>query len=233
MNKETLPAPDKNGIINALPGELSEENKQRLKQFSSSMFFYDFVHEKYLLPRLHKANPKLHKKILKSLLSQVKESRVLDIACGTGSAIAHFDKSNEYTGLDLSYSMLKEAVKKAKKKSFKSCRLIQGNAGNLPFDHESFDFIFMDTSLHLIPDYQLAIAQISKVLANGFLFVCSTPVVGIHKEFDAKWKKLAEKNDAHTFTIDDLQNVCRHNGLTFTSCDTNGGILYFQAHKEK
>ena len=232
MNDVTLSAPDKNGIINALVGELSEENKQRLKQFGSSMFFYDFVHERYLLPRLHKADPKRHRKILNSLLSPVKKSRVLDIACGTGSAMAHIDESNAYTGLDLSYSMLREAVKKAKKKSFAACRFIQGNAEKRLFDHESFDFVFMDTSLHLIPDYQRAIAQISKVLTNGNLFVCSTPVVGVHKEFDEKWKKLAEKNAAHTFTMDDLQNVCHRNGLSFTRCGTNGGLLYFQARKQ-
>ena len=233
MNNVTLSAPDKNGIINALSGELSEENKQRLKQFSASMFFYDFAHDRYLLPRLHKANPKRHREILKSLLSPVKKSRVLDIACGTGSAIAHFDKSNEYTGLDLSYSMLKEAVKKAKKKSFTACRFIQGNAEKLLFDHESFEFVLMDLSLHLIPNYQLAIAQVAKVLTKDGPFVCSTPVVGINEKFDAKWKKLADKNDAHTFTIDDLQNVCYRNRLNFTRYDTNGGMLYFQACKEE
>ena len=42
----------------------------------------------------------------------------------------------------------------------------------------------MDTALHLIPKYQLAIAEAARVLTKGGIFVCSTPVVGISKDFD-------------------------------------------------
>ena len=138
MKKEMLPQPDKNGIIKALPDELSEQNIQRINKFGAFMFLYDFVQEHFVRPRLHKADPQRHREILKNLISPVKKSHVLDIACGTGGAIPHFDSSNEYTGLDLSYSMLKQAVKKAKKKSFKKSRFIQGNAEGLLFEDESF-----------------------------------------------------------------------------------------------
>ena len=43
MEKETLPSPDKNGIIKALPPELSEKNLLRLKKFGFLMFLYDFA----------------------------------------------------------------------------------------------------------------------------------------------------------------------------------------------
>jgi ubiquinone/menaquinone biosynthesis C-methylase UbiE len=233
MDEVMLSMPDKNGIINALPNELSEENRQRLKEFGTFMFIYDFAQVYFVRPRIHKADPQRHREILKSLISPIEKSRVLDIACGTGGAIAYFDKSNEYTGLDLSYSMLKQAVKKAKKKSFKTCRFIQGNAEKLLFDDESFNFVLMDTALHMIPKYQLAITEIAKVLTKDGLFVCSTPVVGINKEFDANWKKIADNRSLHSFTVDDIQNVCSRNGLNFTHCDTNGGVLYFHGHKGK
>ncbi len=233
MEKEILPLPDKNGIIKALPGELSEENMQRLKKFGVFMFLYDFAQDHFVRPRIHKADPKRHHEILKSLISTVKKSHVLDIACGTGGAITPFDSSNEYTGLDLSYSMLKQAVKKAKKKSFQKSRFIQGNAERLPFDDESFDFVLMDTSLHMIPKYQLAIAETARVLTKGGVFVCSTPVVGISKEFDTTWKKISGKRALHSFTEADIQDVCFCNGLNYSRFDTNGGMLYFRARKEK
>ena len=226
-----LPSPDKNGIIKALPDELSEQNIQRINKFGAFMFLYDFAQDHFVRPRLHKADPQRHREILKNLISPVKNSHVLDIACGTGGAIPHFDSSNQYTGLDLSYSMLKQAVKKAKKKSFKKSRFIQGNAEGLLFDDESFVFVLMDTALHMIPKYQLAISEAARVLKKGGIFVCSTPAIGISKGFDATWKKISDKRNLHSFTQEDIDDACSVNGLSYRRIDTNGGVLYFQAQK--
>lgn len=231
MEKEMLPSPDKNGIIKALPDELSEQNIQRINKFGAFMFLYDFAQDHFVRPRLHKADPQRHREILKNLISPVKNSNVLDIACGTGGAIPHFDSSNEYTGLDLSYSMLKQAVKKAKKKSFKKSRFIQGNAEGLLFDDESFEFVLMDTALHMIPKYQLAISETARVLTKSGIFVCSTPAIGINKKFDIMWKKISDKRNLHSFTQEDIDDACSLNSLSYRRINTNGGVLYFQAQK--
>ena len=233
MNKEILPLPDKNGIIKALPVDMSRENMKRIKKFSAFMFLYDFAQDRFVRPRIHKADPEKHCEIMKNLISSVKNSCVFDVACGTGSAIPYFDSSNEYTGLDLSYAMLKQAVKRAKKKSFQKYRFIQGNAEKLFFDDESFDFVLMDTALHMIPEYHMAIAEISRVLKKGAVFVCSTPVVGINKEFDTTWKKISDKRDLHSFYEADIQNVCSRNGLIYNRFEANGGVLYFVAQKKE
>ena len=233
MNKEILPLPDKNGIIKALPVKLSKENIKRINKFGAFMFLYDFAQDRFVRPRIHKADTKKHHEILKNLISSVKNSRVFDIACGTGGAITYFDSSNEYTGLDLSYAMLKQAVKKAKKKSFQKFRFIQGNAEKLLFDDESFDFVLIDTALHMIPEYHMAIAEISRVLIKGGIFICSTPVVGINKEFDFTWKKISDKRDLHSFNEADIQDVCSCNGLIYNRFNTNGSVLYFRAQKKE
>ena len=232
MDKTSLLEPDKNGIINVLSSDLSEENRQRLKKFGTFMFIYEFAQKFFVRPHIHKADPKRHKELLSALISPIKNARVLDIACGTGSAISFFDNTNEYFGLDLSYAMLKQAVKKAKNKSFKEYRFIQGNAEKLLFEKESFDFVLMDTALHMIPKYQYAIKEIARVLTKKGLFVCSTPTFGINEKFDANWEKIATKRSLHSLTIDDIQTVCSQNGLKYTQFDTNGGVLYFQANKE-
>ena len=233
MEKEILPQPDKNGIIRALPSELSEVNRQRLKQFGAFVFLFDFAQYYFVRPRIHKADPQRHREILKKLISPVKKSHVLDIACGTGGAIPYFANSNEYTGLDLSYSMLKQAVKKAKKKKFPKLKFIQGNAEKLLFEDESFDFVLMDTSLHMIPKYQLAISEAARVLTKGGVFVCSTPVVGISNDFDATSKHISNKHGLHSFTEDNIKEVCSRNGLFYSRYDTNGGVLYFRAQKKE
>ena len=231
MGKSKLPQPDKNGIIKALPDKLSEQNMKRINKFSTFMFLYDFVQDHFVRPHLHKADPKKHREILKSLISPVKHSRVLDTACGAGGAIPHFDRSNEYTGLDLSYSMLKLAVKKANKKSFQKSVFIQGTAEELLFDDESFDFILIDTALHMIPNYQSAISETARVLTKNGTFVCSTPAVGIIKEFDTTWNKIANKRNLHSFTQERIDNICSRNGLSFRRINTKGGVIYFQAQK--
>jgi ubiquinone/menaquinone biosynthesis C-methylase UbiE len=231
LEKEILYQLDKNGIIKALPDNLSEQNIQRIKKFGAFMFLYDFIQDHFVRPRLHKADPQRHQEILKNLISSVKNSRVLDIACGTGSAIPYFDSSNEYTGLDLSYPMLKQAVKRMKKKSFQKTIFIQGTAEALLFDDESFEFILMDTALHMIPNYQLAITETARVLTKRGMFVCSTPVTGISKEFDTTWKKISDKRNLHSLTQKNIGEVCSLNNLTYRPIDTNGGVLYFQAQK--
>ena len=231
MEKELFSHPDKKGIIRALPSELSEENRQRLKKFGIFMFLYDFAQNRFVRPRIHKADPQRHREILENSISSVKNSHVLDIGCGTGSAIPHFDSSNEYTGLDLSYSMLKQAVKKARRKSFQKFLFIQGNAEELLFDDESFEFVLMDTALHMIPKYQLAIAETARVLKKGGVFLCSTPVVGISNDFDTTWKHISDKHGLHSFTENNIKEVCSRNGLFYSRYDTNGGVLYLHAQK--
>jgi len=231
MKNETLPPPDDNGIIQTLPHELSEVNLLRLKKFGAFMILYDLVQDYFVRPRLHKADSRRHRELLGALISPVRESPVLDIACGTGGAIPHFHSSNRYTGLDLSYPMLREAAKKANKKSFRQCTLIQGNAEELLFADASFGFVLMDTALHMIPGYQSAIAEAARVLTKGGVFVCSTPAVGINTEFDATWKKISEKRNLHSLTEEVIEEVCSHNDLTYSRYDTNGGVLYFQARK--
>lgn len=233
MEKELFSHPDKKGIIRALPSELSEENRRRLKKFGIFMFLYDFAQNRFVRPRIHKADPQRHREILENSISSVKNSHVLDIGCGTGSAIPHFDSSNEYTGLDLSYSMLKQAVKKARRKSFQKFLFIQGNAEELLFDDESFEFVLMDTALHMIPKYQLAIAETARVLKKGGVFLCSTPVVGISNDFDTTWKHISDKHGLHSFTEENIKEICSRNGLFYSRYDTNGGVLYLHAQKAK
>jgi len=223
--------PDKNGIITALTDEEADVTRRRRKEFGAFAIIYDFMLERFTRPRVHKADPQQHREVLANLIAPVQQAKVLDVACGTGGAIAHFHESNDYTGLDISYGMLKQAVKKAQRKSFNACRFIQGNAEQLIFNDESFDFVMMDTALHMIPNYQLAITEIARVLVNDGTFMCSTPAVGINREFDVTWEKISAKYSLHSLTVPDIENACQQAGLCFQQCDANGGILYFQAYK--
>ena len=232
MVQENLPPADKNGIVRALPPELSEENMKRLSKFGSFMVIYDFIQDHWVRPRIHKANAKRHHQIMHEAIAPVSEARVFDIACGTGAAIPHFDKSNEYTGLDLSYSMLRQAVKKAGNKGFRKYQLIEGNAEELLFPSECFDSVLIDTSLHMIPGYQMAIGEAARVLKKDGKLICSCPTIGISEEFDINWAKIAAKRHLHSLKESDLEAVCSASGLSYSRIETNGGALYFRAGKK-
>jgi ubiquinone/menaquinone biosynthesis C-methylase UbiE len=85
----------------------------------------------------------------------------------------------------------------------------------------------------VIPDYQKAISEISRVLTAGGIFACTTPALGISKKFDTVWGKKSDKHGFHSFTKDDIKKACFSSRLDYKCFDTNGEVLYFTALKEK
>jgi ubiquinone/menaquinone biosynthesis C-methylase UbiE len=232
MKQGSLPPPDRKGIIRALPDDLSEANRSRLRKFGFFMFLYDAIQESFVRPHLHKADPLKHRMIIKQMLSPLRNARILDIGCGTGAAILLIDESNDYTGVDLSYAMLEQALKKANKHPLRNCRLIQANAETLPFEASSFDTVLMDTTLHMIPDCDKGISEVARVLKNRGFFLCATPAVGISSEFDPTWEKIAARRNLHVFDEEAIRRLCSCNGMEYSRIATNGGVLYFRAKKK-
>jgi len=231
MDTYNLPAPDSRGIIRILPKDLSEENRKRISKFGTFMFMYDLIQDHWVRPRIHKASPIRHREFMQKVITPLRENAVLDIACGTGGAIPLFDTSIDYTGLDLSYAMLSQAIKKAENKGFRRHTFIEGNAEKLIFPGESFDFILIDTSLHMIPRYRDCIGEASRTLKKDGQLFCSCPTVGINRKFDDLWAKIAPKRNLNALKESDLQAVCSQSGLTYDCIGTNGGVLYFRSYK--
>ena len=97
--------------------------------------------------------------IEKYLSAFVKQSKVLEVGCGTGKWLTSF--SGTTVGLDLSYQMLIEA----KRKNVQNLVVAKGE--NLPFKCSSFDLVFLVNSFHFFKDKPKVIAGIKKVLKKG------------------------------------------------------------------
>lgn len=233
MNQDHFPFVDENGILRSLPNDLSEVNRKRIAKFANFMFLYDVFQDYWVRPRIHMADRKKHREILHAALAPQTSAAVLDIACGTGGAIGHFDQSNDYTGLDISYAMLRQAAKKAAARGFRRYQLVEGNAEELIFPGENFDLALIDTSLHMIPKYRRCVQEAARVLKKGGDLICSCPTVGIDREFDRLWAKIASKRHLHSLKESDLMDACSAGGLLFHRIGTNGGILYFRAVKSR
>lgn len=85
----------------------------------------------------------------------------------------------------------------------------------------------------MILQYQVCIAETARVLKKDGDMICSCPTVGIYREFDTLWAKIAGKRHLHSLREQDFQAVCSANGLCYERIETNGGVLYFRARKER
>ncbi|PIE73641.1 MAG: hypothetical protein CSA20_02215 [Deltaproteobacteria bacterium] len=228
-----LPPPDKHNIIDLLSRDLSAANEKNKNQFRFFSPLYDPVMKYFIRPRVHKADTAYHMRIWQELIGSVRQVKILDLACGTGGLITCLDNDNEYTGLDLSYEMLKKAAGRARKKGFARWCLVCANAEEQVFPGDSFDLVITDTALHIIPDWQGTIMAAARGLGPQGVFTGAVPVLGIDDAFDKGWSKYSSRPQFHALTSDDLQAACHANNLDYTCIATNGGMLYFQARKKK
>ena len=78
----------------------------------------------------------------------------------------------------------------------------------------------------------MAIGEAARALKKSGKLVCIRPTVGISKEFDIAWAKIATKRHLHLLKESDFEAACSGNGLSYSRIETNGGVLYFLALKQ-
>lgn len=113
-----------------------------------------------------------------------KGSTALDICCGTCDwtiALARESVTGQITGLDFSENMLK--IGKAKIEEAKlsdRIDLVHGNAMDLPFADNTFDYVTIGFGLRNVPDIRRVLSEMHRVVKPGGKVVClelSKPVM--------------------------------------------------------
>lgn len=106
---------------------------------------------------------------------------LVDASCGTGLFTRLFARSQRFKGvvaLDFSESMLRQAQQyfseDAVLKSSTPILAVRADVGRLPFATGSVDAIHAGAAIHCWPNPQAAMAEISRVLKPGGIFVAST-----------------------------------------------------------
>lgn len=103
-------------------------------------------------------------------ISLEEKSLVLDVGCGTGFLFEHFaDSVRLLVGLDLSFGMLKEAKKRAKRSL--SISLIRADADFLPFKNQVFNAVFALTVLQNMPNALMTLYESKRVCKSGSALV--------------------------------------------------------------
>lgn len=103
-------------------------------------------------------------------------AKALDVCCGTADwTIALADAvgpEGSVTGLDFSQNMLKIGEEKLRERSLGQATLVHGNAMELPFEDNSFDYVTIGFGLRNVPDYNQVLREMQRVLKPGGIAVC-------------------------------------------------------------
>lgn len=103
-----------------------------------------------------------------------KGTKALDVCCGTADwtlALAEaVGENGEVIGLDFSKNMLKIGQEKVKHLS--QVKLIHGNAMELPFEDNTFDYVTIGFGLRNVPDYLQVLKEMYRVVKPGGQVVC-------------------------------------------------------------
>ncbi|WP_430785546.1 demethylmenaquinone methyltransferase [Virgibacillus flavescens] len=105
-----------------------------------------------------------------------KNAKALDVCCGTGdwaiSIANEVGPEGKVYGLDFSNNMLSVAKDKNNELKLKQLEFIQGNAMELPFDDNSFDYVTIGFGLRNVPDYMNVLKEMYRVVKPGGKVVC-------------------------------------------------------------
>ncbi|OEH93456.1 demethylmenaquinone methyltransferase [Bacillus solimangrovi] len=103
-------------------------------------------------------------------------NHALDLCCGTAdwtiSLAEAVGANGQVTGLDFSKNMLKVGEEKVAEQGLTQVKLFHGNAMDLPFEDNSFDFVTIGFGLRNVPDYMQVLKEMHRVLKPGGKAVC-------------------------------------------------------------
>lgn len=138
-------------------------------------------------------------KAIDSVLKQIKpgiNGNVLDIGVGTGDMfykIIPFNKDGYNVGLDISPKMLLKAKTKMNENLNSNTNFVLGNAFHLPFDDNSFIYIFSSYVFDLFPEneFENVTKEINRILKKNGKVVIITMSFGF-RWYNKFWFLLAK-----------------------------------------
>ncbi len=183
---------------------------------------YDRMMEKSVYPKKLNADRRDHLHILQHELGAIPQCRLLELGTGTGDAVPFLLPTHEYTGIDVSPGLLKQAHKRLLAAGFSHFELYVTSAEFLPFQDEQFDACLCFLSLNFFSDIDTVIQDVKRLLVPGGIFIACVPVperktnkAKIHGTLYSE-QELRAKFEKHGF---------RYHSLPYT----NGSLLYFKA----
>ncbi|KAJ1382367.1 S-adenosyl-L-methionine-dependent methyltransferase [Sesbania bispinosa] len=163
---------------------------------------------------------------------------LVDVSCGSGLFSRKFAKSGTYYGviaLDFSENMLRQCydfIKKDDTLSATNLALVRADVSRLPFSSGSVDAVHAGAALHCWPSPTTAVAEITRVLRSGGIFVGTT---FLRYTSSTPWiVRPFRERVAQTYsnlTQEEIEDLCRSCGLTNYSSKIQQSFIMFSAQK--
>ncbi|KEH37883.1 putative demethylmenaquinone methyltransferase transcription factor C2H2 family [Medicago truncatula] len=167
-----------------------------------------------------------------------KGGRIVDVSCGSGLFSRKFAKSGTYSGviaLDFSENMLRQCydfIKKDDTLSTTNLALVRADVSRLPFESGSVDAVHAGAALHCWPSPSNAVAEITRVLRSGGVFVGTT---FLRYTSSTSWvARLFRERSSLGYgylTEEEIKDLCTSCGLTNYSCKIQKSFIMFTAQK--
>ncbi|MCO5580850.1 hypothetical protein L7F22_034723 [Adiantum nelumboides] len=174
-------------------------------------------------------------KLAKKYLERATGGVLVDLSCASGLFTRRLVKSGLYSsviGLDFSESMLEQFqgfVQEDVTLSKLDLILIRADVGRLPFATGTIDAVHAGAALHCWPSPSNAVAEVSRILKPGGVFVASTNALDV---IEPVKQTLRRAYGATGFwTERELKDLCGSCGLVNWSCIQNSAFIMFSAQK--
>ncbi len=149
---------------------VTAEYKERIRELYDKIApEYDISSKLYITRIMERCEEKVIYKILRNKSFP----KSLDIGSGTGRYIPLLSKISKYiVALDFSLNMLQ--ILKKKHRHCKNLDIICADAEHPPFREKTFDFIFSTLTFDHIPNFELMLEEIFRLLKNERMFIVSS-----------------------------------------------------------
>lgn len=228
--------PIEKGIIDFLP-ELPkfEGIPQKIKHYTGSAKLYEILIRRSFLLSFCGYNTRDEMLKMGELRPVKNGDIILDVACGTGIYTREMAKKNEngqLIGLDLSWPMLKQAVKYIHRDNIENINYLRGDAQNLPFPDNIFDVVNCCGALHLFPNPDKFFQEVLRVLKPGGIFGCWTMLTeGKNILQDVTLRIARDWYKLHLSKDEGLENQLIKMGFSEYKSESSGIMILFSAKK--
>ncbi|KAG7590542.1 Methyltransferase type 11 [Arabidopsis suecica] len=179
----------------------------------------------------------------KDYLKPVLGGNIIDASCGSGMFSRLFARSDLFSlviALDYSENMLRQCYELLNQEenfpNKEKLVLVRADIARLPFLSGSVDAVHAGAALHCWPSPSLAVAEISRVLRPGGVFVATTFIYDGPFSFIPFLKNLRQEfmrySGSHMFLNErELEDLCKACGLVGFTRVRNGPFIMLSATK--
>ncbi|CAJ1974117.1 unnamed protein product [Sphenostylis stenocarpa] len=186
--------------------------------------------------------PEKEFELMKGFLKPALGGNIIDASCASGLFSRLFSKSGLFSfvvALDYSENMLQqcyEFIQQEENFPKGNFILVRADISRLPFVSNSVDAVHAGAALHCWPSPLTAVAEISRVLRPGGVFVATTyildgpfSVIPFRSTFRQNFSQLS---GSYIFLSErELEDLCRACGLVGFKCIRNGFFVMISATK--